>query len=117
MGKTNGPATRREEYLKNARNLLENWRDKTWVGQYSHVPYGPEGLLPNQVVQKIASSTRIKTIEDMVGVGWSTSRAERHGEEVLKLLEAYDTKYQRMREAEKEAKAEAKRAATEQRKA
>ncbi|KAH7917207.1 hypothetical protein BV22DRAFT_1026823, partial [Leucogyrophana mollusca] len=112
-----GPATRRDEYLKGARTLLENWRYNTWMETYSHVPYGPEGLLPDLIINKIAYSTRLRSVEDLIGIGWSPSRAQRHGLEVVGMLEEYDRKHQRTRAAEQAQKAEAKRLATEQKKA
>lgn len=66
-----GPATRREDNLKDAKDLLFNWRFKTWMSVYSEAaPYGPEGLLPDLMLSKIASSRKPETIGDLVGVGW-----------------------------------------------
>ncbi|KAG1724659.1 hypothetical protein EDB19DRAFT_2028756 [Suillus lakei] len=111
-----GPATRREDNLKDAKDLLVNWRFKTWMTVYSEAaPYGPEGLLPDLVLSKIASSRKPETIGDLVGVGWSTSQARRHGEEVLELLRVFDAEVDDKRKAEQLQRSEAKKKETRER--
>ncbi|KAH7910137.1 hypothetical protein BJ138DRAFT_1009424, partial [Hygrophoropsis aurantiaca] len=112
-----GPITRREEYFKGARTLLENWRYDTWMQDYSDAPYGPEVILPGPILEKIAHSTRFTTIEDLKGIGWSISWASKHGSKVLELLSAYDQKHVRMKEAEKSMRIAEKKEQTAQRQA
>jgi len=88
-----GPATRRDEHLKNAKDLLFAWRLDTWMEDYSDkVPYGPSALLPDAIIEKIASNRRLATQADLAAVGWSGSRMLKHGEDVLRCLKELDAK-------------------------
>ncbi|KIJ62764.1 hypothetical protein HYDPIDRAFT_93350, partial [Hydnomerulius pinastri MD-312] len=99
-----GPATRRDEPLKVAKQRLREWRYETWMEKYSQVPYGPEGLLPDNVIDRIASNARIRNVDDFKSSGWLAGRAERHGEDILKLLKELDREVQAEKDAEKAAK-------------
>ncbi|KAH7924176.1 hypothetical protein BV22DRAFT_1013804, partial [Leucogyrophana mollusca] len=112
-----GPTSRREEHLKGARTLLENWRYEVWMELYSEGPYGPEGLLPDAIITKIANSRRLKSVDDLIGIGWSSSRVMKHGMAVVKMLEEYDKDHERTKAAEQEARAAAKKSETAQRQA
>ncbi|KAF8834280.1 hypothetical protein BDN67DRAFT_874290, partial [Paxillus ammoniavirescens] len=49
-----GPMTRRDDHLKQAKQLLVEWWYKTWVDKYSDaVPFGPPVLLPDTIIDKI----------------------------------------------------------------
>ncbi|KAH9062321.1 hypothetical protein EDB87DRAFT_1821314 [Lactarius vividus] len=45
-----GLAQRRDEVRKQVREVLFKWRDTKWGDEYSHCPWGPEGLLPDTVL-------------------------------------------------------------------
>ncbi|KAF8835661.1 hypothetical protein BDN67DRAFT_868281, partial [Paxillus ammoniavirescens] len=99
-----GPATQRDESLKSAKRSLRKWRYKIWMARYSQVPYGPEGLLPDNVLDKITLNTRIHNVDDLKSCGWVACWAKRHGEDVVKILEVLDRKVQAEKVAEKAAK-------------
>ncbi|KIM62652.1 hypothetical protein SCLCIDRAFT_1214963 [Scleroderma citrinum Foug A] len=85
------PATHHDEHLKSAKDLLVTWRYNTWMEEYAdRVPYGASALLPDVIIDKIASSRRLTVPGDLAVLGWSESRARRHGEDVLKRLRDLD---------------------------
>lgn len=87
-----GAATHRDEHLKNAKDLLVSWRYNTWMEEYADaVPYSASALLPDAIIDKIASSQRLTVPGDLAVLGWSESRARRHGEDVLRRLRDLDT--------------------------
>ena len=99
-----GPTTRRQAHLLQARDLLQTWRSNVWIQTYSGVPYGPEGILPSSLLDRIASNTRIRNIEDLITCGWMAFQAEKHGDEVLKLLRELDEQIQLEKDAERAAR-------------
>ncbi|KIK06057.1 hypothetical protein K443DRAFT_637223 [Laccaria amethystina LaAM-08-1] len=105
-------ANRREAHREGARELLVNWRNKTWSELYRKRPWGVQVLLPDVVLTALASKARLKTHEDLTGAGWSPIHARRHGEEVVEMLSQYDIKFLRRREAERVEKADKKKAET-----
>ncbi|KAF9242904.1 hypothetical protein BU15DRAFT_43592 [Melanogaster broomeanus] len=104
-----GPATRRDEKLKGAKTLLTQWRYEAWKAHCSKAPYGPQGLLPDEILNKIALSTRLLTVEDLRGTGWGRCPIDRHGAALLEVLATYDKKFDEVREIEKAERAEAKK--------
>ncbi|KIM67468.1 hypothetical protein SCLCIDRAFT_7466 [Scleroderma citrinum Foug A] len=82
-----GLATRRDEHLESAKDLLVSWRYNMWMTEYADaVPYGAEALLPDAIIDKIASNWRLATLDDLGALGWSKSRAHCHGKVILKQL-------------------------------
>ncbi|KIK03032.1 hypothetical protein K443DRAFT_5751 [Laccaria amethystina LaAM-08-1] len=105
-------ANRREAHREGARELLINWRNKTWAELYRKRPWGVQALLPDVVLTALASKARLKTLEDLTGAGWSPIHARRHGDKVVEMLSGYDIKFLRQREADRVEKAEKKKAET-----
>ncbi|KAK7018291.1 P-loop containing nucleoside triphosphate hydrolase protein, partial [Favolaschia claudopus] len=107
---------RREQHLKGARDLLTGWRADKCATIYRRRPWGPKALMPDEILTKIAMRAHLKSTPDLIGAGWGPTHAARHGEEVLSMLADFDAKYRRARADEIRRRAEAKKAATAQRK-
>lgn len=107
-----GPTTRRADQLKQARAALFQWRSKTKLKRYSPSPYTSAVILPDPILTTLASNARIQTLQDMsntLGERWIFF--DRHGDEVLKLLQAADAAFYQHVEREREEKKNAKKAA------
>ena len=107
-----GPATRRSDQLKQARAALFQWRSKIKLERYSPSPYTSAVILPDPILTTLASNARIQTLQDMsntLGECWIF--LDRHGDEVLKLLQAADATFYQHAEREREEKKNAKKAA------
>ena len=116
---TDGPTTRWDDHLKAAKQVLTEWRWNIWLTEYSNtVPFGLLMLLPDPVLQKI-TYRQLGTVAKLSNgqVGWSTSRAQRHGEDVLKVLRELDTRVDAEKEREKADRAEMRKWETAERKA
>ncbi|KIJ12382.1 hypothetical protein PAXINDRAFT_156979 [Paxillus involutus ATCC 200175] len=112
-----GPATRRNEKLKGAKSVLVQWRYETWQTYCSQAPYGPQGLMPDDILHRIASNARLVTPNDLKGTGWGPSRVVRHGIALLQVLREYDQQFDEARDVEKVERAEAKKRETAERRA
>ena len=85
-----GPSIRRDEHLKDVRTALEQWRFEKHRDCYTPSSYTSMVLLPDPIIKKITSNAQIKTIDDLKTLKPSWVFAERHGQEVLDLLERLD---------------------------
>ena len=86
-----------------------NWRHKTWRAHYKDCIWGPDVLLPDPVLTKIAARGRIQTVCDIKEKIPDWIWAEEYGEAVLKLLEPIDQSWREENERKK-AENKAKRA-------
>ncbi|PIL33823.1 transporter [Ganoderma sinense ZZ0214-1] len=82
------PALRRDNHLKQAQRLLEEWRNRTWLSRYKTQPFGAQGILPDSVLTSLASRTSFRTLEDVRELRWVL--AKQHAAKVLKMLEELD---------------------------
>jgi hypothetical protein len=111
------PATeapnRRDQHLKDARALLTNWRDNMCATIYRRRPWGPEQLLADTVLTKIATWARLRTSDDLVdAAGWSPTHAAKHGLEILAMLADLDTTQKVRHAADIREKADTRKALT-----
>lgn len=106
------PPNQRDDHLKSARQLIENWRQQTWKGRYSTRPFGPHGLISDTAITAIATRARLHTITDLINAGWGASHARKHGDELLALLKTFYEEFLGCREREKRERMEAKKQET-----
>ncbi|KAI9512673.1 P-loop containing nucleoside triphosphate hydrolase protein [Russula earlei] len=102
------PGARRKERLEACRNALMNWRQKTWQAGYKDCIWGPNVLLPDPILTKIATRTQIRTLCDIKEGIPEWIWADEYGEAVLKLLEPIDRSWCKENE-QKKAENKAKR--------
>jgi hypothetical protein len=96
------PGCRRQERLEAARNVLSNWRRSVWKVQYSHCIWGPEILLPDTVLTKLASRAKIKTVSDIQREIPEWLWTDEYGDIILRLLEPIDLAWHEETERKKE---------------
>lgn len=109
------PGCRRAERLESCRNTLTSWRTRTWVANFKLCAWGPEALMADTVLTKLASRARLKTIVDVEREIPEWSWVGRYGEEVLALLATIDAAWHEEKEQEKaEKKAKRKRISAEE---
>ncbi|KAJ7666121.1 hypothetical protein DFH06DRAFT_1185976 [Mycena polygramma] len=107
---------RYNNHLKEARTLLQSWRDDTCATVYRRRPWGPDVLLPDDVLTKFATWQRLRTVTDLVEKGgWSPTHAAKHGAEILAMLALLDANAKRIRLAGNKERADAKKALTAER--
>ena len=102
-----GRKKRRGDRLADCRAFLLKWRDECWMRHYHSQLWGPNMVLPDALITKFATSSWVKTKEDVTHElsGWVW--VDEHSEEVLEGLEKIDAQYdeaQRMAEVEKQQK-------------
>ncbi|KAK7686348.1 hypothetical protein QCA50_010572 [Cerrena zonata] len=86
------PETRRGDRLKMARKALENWRNIHWRDKYSNPNFGPQALLPNCALRKLATKASLRTVAQIkAAVRWDW--AEEYMSEVLKVLDDSDASW------------------------
>jgi hypothetical protein len=61
------PGAHRTDRLQSCRNAIIEWRSRTWSENYSDCAWGPNLLLPDAIVMKLATQSHILTIEDIKG--------------------------------------------------
>lgn len=110
-------ANRRDDHLKGARDLLESWRITTWLEQYYRRPWGHQCLLSDTLITSIATKARFKSVEEFINAGWSPTHADKHGDEILAMLQEYDKGFHKKREEEKRQKADRRKQETAERRA
>lgn len=113
-----GIGDRRGERLKRCREALTTWRRSCWKRLYSECCFGPDILLPDKTLTRLASRARIRSVADMdseLSLPWDF--AELHGTEVLRLLERTDEEWQGEDERRKEEKKAKRRKKTEENRA
>ena len=109
-----GSAQRRDEVRRQVREALVKWRDTKWEDEYSHCPWGPEGLLPDTVLTAFVSHGLWRDISDVkrsnstAAIWWMW--LDDHGQEVLDLANKVDM-CARAEHAAKRQRLEAERAA------
>jgi ribosomal protein L27 len=96
------PGCRRQERLEAARNTLSNWCQTVWKLDYRHCIWGPEILLPDTVLTKLASRARIKSVSDIKKEVPEWLWADEYGATILRLLEPIDSAWHDENERKKE---------------
>ena len=104
------PGARREEHLATCREVLTEWRKKTWAEQYSTCSFSRNALLEDKDLTVLASRARIRTFDDLKLHVPNWPFMKRHGDEVLTLLRLIDDDYRENRAAQLQVKEEHKAA-------
>jgi hypothetical protein len=84
------PGPRQKERLEACRNALTAWQHKTWQKDFKDCIWGPNVLLPETVLTKLASRTRIQTLDDIKEEIPDWIWADEYGNAILKLLKPID---------------------------
>ena len=105
-------ANRREAHLQGARELLEAWRLETWMKLYRRCPWGIQALLPDTILTALALKARLRTLENLISVGWSPTHVQKHGAEIIDILKDYDNLFKSTKDDEIKARAERKKQET-----
>ena len=101
-----GLGRRRDERLEACKNTLTDWQAKTYASEFKHCIFGPQALMSDKILTKLASCADIKTVEAIKGQIPDWVWADEYGEAVLRLLEPIDSAWK----AETTAKAKENRA-------
>jgi len=99
---TKGVGPRREERRATCRDFLAKWRVDRWLENHTDEVWGPEVLLPDKVLTKLAATASLQTKEDIRNEveGWWLW--ERYSQEILDGLKAIDMRFEALK-AKKEA--------------
>lgn len=81
-------ATRCEDDVATVKKKLVQWRRDEWKLRYSHQPFGSPGVLPDHVINSLASRTAYRVVEDFRELKWLLW--SRHASEVLRILDEVD---------------------------
>ena len=81
-------------HLTIRRRVLENWRYECWKRDYRLCSWGVVGVMSDLVLSNLASSTKIKTINDLLEAAADWDYVGKYGHEVLSILEGADHEHQ-----------------------
>ena len=81
---------RRTERLQTVRDAITNWRSTTWLQHYCDCAWGPNTLIPDSIVAKLAARSSILTIEDMKNEVPDWVFIEDYGPAILELIHQTD---------------------------
>ena len=76
------------------RRALEAWRYDCWKRDYQLCSWGVAGVMSDAVLSKLASYTKVNTLDDLVEAVSDWSYADKYGNDVLSLLKDADQKHQ-----------------------
>lgn len=81
-------------HLTMRRQVLEAWRCDCWKRDYRLCSWGAVGVMPDLILSKIASSIKIKTVDNLLEAISDWVYARKYGHEVLLLLKDADREHQ-----------------------
>ena len=112
---TKGAGPRRDERRAACCDFLARWRVDCWVKNHEDEVWGPEILLPDKVLTKLAATASLKTKEDVEGEveGWWLW--ERYSQEVLDGLREIDERFEAIKVAKEADRLDQQRIEREQR--
>lgn len=76
------------------RQVLEDWRYDCWKRDYRYCSWGVTGVMPDQVLSKLASSVEIETDDNLLEAVSDWGYASKYSHEILLLLKDADHKQQ-----------------------
>ncbi|KAJ7055500.1 hypothetical protein C8F01DRAFT_1258378 [Mycena amicta] len=86
--------------------LLIDWRAATVHALYGRRPWGVLVFLPQAMVERFAKRVDLTSVDDLIAAGWSSTHANRHGAEIISMLQEYDNKCEEKRENNRKRQAE-----------
>jgi len=94
-----GMGPRRTERRAACRDFLTEWRVERWLENHADEVWGPEILLPDKVLTKLAATASLQTKEDIRNEveGWWLW--DRYSQEVLDGLKAIDLRFEAIKAA------------------
>ncbi|KAI9061339.1 P-loop containing nucleoside triphosphate hydrolase protein [Trametes sanguinea] len=101
-------AIRRGDHLAACRARLYWWRMETWHALYAQCIFSHQVLLPDNVLTRLASQGRLRTVADIKRSIPQWGFMDVHGAEVLHVLSVIDTRHQIELEVKKKLKTEAR---------
>ena len=97
-------APRRTKRLQRCRNAINQWRRATWLENYINCAWGPNILVPDAIVTKLAARSHILTVEDIKKEIPEWELVDDHGPAVLDVIQKTDEVWKQDRAIEIEAK-------------
>ena len=82
------------KHLAMRRQVLEGWRYNCWKKDYRLCSWSSVGVMSDPVLSKLALSTKIETVDDLLEAVSDWGYANKYGHEVLSLLKDADQKHQ-----------------------
>jgi len=111
MPKRQGAATCQGDRLQCAREVLIQWHIQTRRTLYSPSPFTAAGILPDSILKTLASNARIHSVADMANtLRTSWAFMDKHGTEVICVLEETDQSFQQAVEVTWQQEKEARKA-------
>lgn len=104
-----GTGPRREQRRAACRDFLSKWRIDCWLKNHGDEVWGPEVLLPDKVLTKLAATASLQTKEDIRNEveGWWLW--ETYSQEVLDGLKSIDTRFEETKAAKEAERLEQQR--------
>ena len=81
---------RRGERLQSLRSAINEWRSLTWTQNYGDCAWGPNTLLPDAVVTKLAARAHISTLDDIKNDIPEWDFVDDYGSTLLELIQKTD---------------------------
>jgi hypothetical protein len=89
---TNHPTRKDAEHVMEIMKALEGWRVSCWMRRFSDQPWGPEALIPDEILEKIAKR-RCPSREALGQYPFSWALVAEFGDEVQLIVEELDHTY------------------------
>ena len=81
---------RRTERLQMVRDAIIDWRSNTWLQHYCDCAWGPNTLIPDSIVAKLAVRPNILTIDDLKNEVPNWEFVDDYGAAILELIQKTD---------------------------
>jgi hypothetical protein len=94
------PTQRRGERLKVCCEALAQWRDRVWHRDYGLCAWGPNILLAETVIAKLAMTASLSSLEDVKRKVPDWVFANKYGTDVIDVIKAADELWKRGHEQE-----------------
>lgn len=78
------------ERLQSLRSVINEWRSLTWTQNYGNCAWGPNTLLPDAVVTKLAARAHISTLDDIKNDIPEWDFVDNYGSTLLELIQKTD---------------------------